>query len=395
MQVAENSATCSPAKSADMKRSIRIIQLSVALLLISVCVRAQVLDVTVANMGSNVIRFTGVPTSPGFDTPPLSSWASMNLTWRIPKTAAVPAPTVAPPATTPEITGEASAFTGAAPRDAFNGGLDLTMFDLTTFGQPDDGFWYFQVTGTVNTAQSISTGNSVILYEFNAPDGWLCPACVEVMLTDVPGIPISTTSFIDNAGTGTDVLNLVTNMIALPVNFLDFTATRKDSKVQLSWKVASEENVKGYYVERSADAANWQTIGFVPFSSPASVNDYSMLDQSPLSPVNYYRIREEDIDGRVIYSVVRSVRMDNKGIKTYLFPVPARNILNVNIQSDINTPVTIRIVDVAGRTLHTSAARITAGSQLETISVSTFKPGIYFIEIQGDNYRWTSKFIKE
>lgn len=379
-----------------MKKSIKNIQVLITLLFVSLHLHAQVLDVTVTNLGNNVIRFTGTATAPGFDVAPRSSWSSMNLTWRIPKTAAMPAPTVAPPAITPEITGEASAFTGASPRDLWNNtGLDLTMFDLTDFGLPDDGFWYFQVTGTTGNVQSIPTGGSVILYEFTAPDAWLCPACVEVMLTDIPGLSISTTSFIDNGGLGLDVLNLVTNMIALPVHFIDFTANKKDDKVQLNWKVSSEDNVKGYYVERSADAQNWQTIGFVPFSSPSPVNNYSLLDQNPLNPVNYYRIREEDIDSRPTYSVTRSVRMDGKGIKTYLFPVPAKNILNVNIQSDINTPVKIRIVDVAGRTLHTSTAQVTTGSQLETISVSTFKPGIYFIEIQGDGYRWTSKFIKE
>lgn len=380
-----------------MKKNLRNILLLVTLLFVALSQQAQVLNVAVVNSGDNVMQLIGTATAPGFDSPPNSSWASMNLTWRIPKSAAIPAPTVAPPAITPEITGESTAFTGASPRDAFNNtGLDLTIFDLTTFGQADDGFWYFQVTGTTGNVQDIATGNTVVLYEFATPEEWYCLSCVEILIADIPGLPISTTSFIDNAGLGMDVLNVVDNLGPLPVRFLGFEAHKRGNEVQLNWEVSNEENVKGYYVERSADGIGWQTIGFVAFqSSSSTINNYSLTDQQPLNGINYYRIRQQDIDGRIMYSVTRIIRTDINSLQVHLYPVPAKSVLNVNIQSPVNAPATIKITDALGRTIYNSRIRLRSGGQTEGIPVSGIKAGMYFIEIQGNDHKWSGKFIKE
>ncbi len=100
------------------------------------------------------------------------------------------------------------------------------MFDLTTFGQPDDGYWYFQLTGTTETIQNISTGASVVLYKFSLPAGWGCASCVEILTSDISGILSAPESFIDNVALGNDVLNLVTNLAPLPVRFIGFEATK-------------------------------------------------------------------------------------------------------------------------------------------------------------------------
>jgi hypothetical protein len=388
---------CSFVKFIDMKKLVRRILLLGTLLFAALSQQAQVLNVTVVNIGNNVVRIIGTATAPGFDASPNNSWSSMNLTWRIPKPVTVPAPTVAPPSTTPELTGETTGFTGASPRDAFNNtGLDLTMFDLTTFGQPDDGYWYLQVTGTVENVQNISSGNDVILYEFVTPVGWSCASCVEILVSDIPGIPISTTSFIDNGGLGQDVLNVVSNMGPLPVLFLGFEANRTGNDVELNWKVSNEENIKGYYVERSADGISWQTIGFVAFRGPSSgPNNYSLLDQNPLKDINYYRISHQDIDGGFKYSVTRVIHMDNNVTQVHLYPVPVKDMLKVNIQSSFNSPATIKIMDALGHIIHQNSIRLRSGVQTEEIKVSHMKAGLYIIEIQNQDFRWSGKFIRE
>ncbi len=92
------------------------------LLAVSILLQAQRLDVTVTNVGLNRIQLMATATGAGFATAPNNAWGDMNLTWRIPKTAAMPAPTAppappTPPGATPEITAEQTAFTGAAPVD--------------------------------------------------------------------------------------------------------------------------------------------------------------------------------------------------------------------------------------------------------------------------------------
>lgn len=369
----------------------------ISLLIYSLQQHAQVLDVTVVNTGSNKIQIVGTPTAPGFASSPNNAWASMNLTWRIPKSAATPAPTVAPPSATPEITAEGSAFTGASPHDAFNNtGLDLTVFDLTAFSQPDDGYWYFQVTGTTDDVQNIATGAGILLYEFTTPVLWSCAACVEILTTDIPSLPISTTSFIDNAGLGQDVLNLVVNMAPLPVQFINFEATRNGEEVQLDWKVADEQNVKGYHVQRSANGLNWQAIGFATFKLSSSViNNYSMVDQSPLNGTSYYRIGQEDIDGKMSYSVIRRIHSTADARQVSLYPVPVKEVLNVNIRVNSNGPAMLRITDALGHTIKVLTVQLNQGDQTEKILLGALKAGMYYIEVKTGEHKWTGKFIKE
>lgn len=378
-----------------MKRIIKKLSLLALLVMIFQVQQAQMLDVTVMNVGGNKIQFIGTATAPGFDIAPNNAWSAMNITWRIPKSATNPAPTVAPPATTPEVTDEATAFTGAEPRDFINAGLDLAMFDLTAFGMPDDGFWYFQVTGTVENVQSISTGGTVLLYEFSLPAGWVCPSCVEVVLTDL-GLPIGTASFIDNGGLGRNVLNLVTNMAPLPVRFISFETAKSGNDVKLTWKVADEINVSGYHIERSADGRNWNSIGFVPFN-PAPTNEklYTLTDRDPLSTINYYRIRQQDLDGRVKYSDIRFVRFNSEAMDVRLYPVPVTNILKLNIQSPVNTAAVVRVTNMLGNTVHQARAQLVKGGQTEELNLTLLPPGTYYIEIRGAEYKWSGKFIKK
>src|SRR6185295_2714401 len=54
-----------------------------------------------------------------------------------------------------------------------------------------------------------------------------------------------------------DVLN------TLPVNGLEFNVTKQTSKALLEWKTFSEINNKGFYVLRSNNGVQFDSIGFV------------------------------------------------------------------------------------------------------------------------------------
>jgi hypothetical protein len=365
----------------------------------------QKLDVSVIKTEpfANLVRIVGVATAPGFAAPN-DAWSTMNLTWRIPKTAAIPAPTVGapPPAITPEVINESTGFTGALPRDAFNGGTDLTIFDLTTFGEPDDGFWYFQLVGSAESVQSIPTGASVVLYEFTLPETWRCTGCVEILTTEVPALiahNISTASYIDNATLAfpnMDVLNIVENMAPLPVRFSSFEAERVGDRAELTWKTTDEQNVKGYYIERSADGTNYTRLGYVTASAPAASNSYLYVDEQPLTGKNYYRIREEDLDGRAVYSYTRLLLFNKAGtFAAFIYPVPALDKLKINIQAQVNEKATLRISDMQGRTITLQNIQLKRDGNLETIEVNHLRAGMYMIELTGPSVKWSDKFIKK
>ena len=379
-----------------MKRTIRNILITVALLTASLVLQAQQLDVTVTNIGTNKIQFMATATGAGFTTSPENVWGDMNITWRIPKTATVPAPTPppappTPPAATPEVTDENTAFTGTAPQDGFTHSLDLAIFDVTTFGGTDDGYWYFQVTGTANTVQNIAGGGTMLVYEFTLPVQWKCASCVEVLTTDVPDLlnlgGISTTSFIHNTGLNTDVLNLVTNLAPLPVVWLSVKAETKDNRyIEVKWGTATEHNNAGFEVERSEDGGgSWRLVGKVAARGNSNEPSYySFNDEQVVAGIKYqYRIRQTDLDGRVRYSTIVLAMLNGGGYFTVTVkPNPVRDQLFLEIQSSKKQTAQVVITDIAGKLY-----RIERNVKLETSTtrysciVSGYPAGTYVAKV--------------
>jgi len=88
----------------------------------------------------------------------------------------------------------------------------------------------------------------------------------------------------------------------LPVNLIEFKVAQKSSTAVLHWSTASEQNNKGFAVERSSDATNWKQIAFVAGKNNSSaVNNYSATDFAPSNGVNYYRLKQIDFDGKTAF----------------------------------------------------------------------------------------------
>lgn len=380
-----------------MKRVLRDILIIVFLLSVSLLLQAQRLDVTVTNVGSNKIQFMGTATGAGFAAAPNNAWGDMNLTWRIPKAATLPAPPTpppappTPPAATPEVTLESTAFTGTAPEDIFTGGTDLAIFDLTTFGGIDDGYWYFQVTGTANTVQNIPAGGTVLVYEFKVPSSWSCPNCVEVLTTDIPEFMtlagISTTSFIHNGGLNVDVLNLVTNMAPLPVAWLYVKAEPKDNKwIEVKWATASEQNNAGFEVERSDDGGRtWRAIASVPGNGNTSTPSYySIRDEQVAAGIKYYyRIKQTDFDGRIRHSAIATAMLTGEQYFTVVVkPNPVRDQLYLELQSAKKQTAQVVITDMAGKLY-----RVERGINMQSVTtrfscnVAGYPSGMYIAKV--------------
>ena len=77
------------------------------------------------------------------------------------------------------------------------------------------------------------------------------------------------------------------SQFSLPVVFIGLDGRKYVNGVQLTWKVAGEENVNHYEVERSTDGENFASVANV---STAKKDTYTYLDVNNSSIV-YYRIK--------------------------------------------------------------------------------------------------------
>lgn len=133
-------------------------------------------------------------------------------------------------------------------------------------------------------------------------------------------------SMTDEAGTtSTPVAYTIATESALPVTLISFETSTEMNTVHLAWATASEENSRGFEIERSTNASDWTNIGFVASQSSetgsASRLDYSFTDTSIRKGISYYRLKMIDQDGTFAYSQIRSIRVDG-GDQPLVYPNP-------------------------------------------------------------------------
>lgn len=105
-----------------------------------------------------------------------------------------------------------------------------------------------------------------------------------------PSITVNTTSFSD--WTVSDANN------PLPVTLLSFTGSREGGRVNLSWFTASEQQNRGFMVQRSTDGISFDSIGWETGAGNSSIKrSYAFTDY--FTERAYYRLAQHDMDGSV------------------------------------------------------------------------------------------------
>lgn len=170
---------------------------------------------------------------------------------------------------------------------------------------------------------------------------------------------------------------------ALPVELLFFKASINQCDVTLVWATASEMNNDFFEIQRSSNSYEWNTIGKVYGNGNCNTRiDYQFVDSDILSGINYYRLKQVDFDGTAEYHKIITVN----GAKCFtatvkIFPVPAQNILNVNLNYGDLEKAQLIIVDVSGKSIRT-ITQIDANNQIDLRNMPS---GSYFLLFNMNN----------
>ena len=172
--------------------------------------------------------------------------------------------------------------------------------------------------------------------------------------------------------------------ITLPVTFLGLTAVKNDDAVNLNWQVAYEINTLRYIVERSTDGINFSDIGSTPFrEGNAQNNAYQYVDNNlpAISGTIYYRIRELDVDGSVVYSKIVSVQQNSLAGKLSVYPNPARTSITVSFNHSVGGMVSLRLFDLKGSMLWQQQQMAAAGqNNVQVDYIRNLPAGVYILQ---------------
>lgn len=131
-----------------------------------------------------------------------------------------------------------------------------------------------------------------------------------------------------NAGAHCDFDISATNTIPLPVTFGELKGYREDRTNRLTWNTFSENNSSYFEIQRSEDLQNWESLGTVlAMSNSTEEVNYEFIDESPISTLNYYRLKQVDLNGYNKY--YGTVSLDNSNLA--LAPIKTVNSLGQEV----------------------------------------------------------------
>ena len=187
--------------------------------------------------------------------------------------------------------------------------------------------------------------------------------------------------------------------VALPLDLTKFEGKQVGKQIELNWTTAQELNNDRFEIERSVDGVHYSAVGSVPskFHTSSVNTDYVFTDPIPVNGINFYRLKEFNIDGNFTYSTIIAVKFDNPVISIVTInPNPATTLLNILCNANEATPVTCNFYNSEGRIVRSIATNFTKGPNTIPADVSALAAGIYFIVLRRPNERIAeAKFVKE
>ena len=181
--------------------------------------------------------------------------------------------------------------------------------------------------------------------------------------------------------------------LILPVNWLSFTAQPVDKSALLSWSVTQDQLNEGFTVERSSSTTNnWEVIGYTESTGIAGNENYSFTDIH-VQPSNtyFYRLRQQDIDGAINYSTIKTVIFSGNNTGITVRPNPADDFVLLTMPSNAPEALNFILINPLGQGIR--SGQFSSGQA--RINLANLPTAMYQIIISGgNNYREIIRVIK-
>lgn len=161
----------------------------------------------------------------------------------------------------------------------------------------------------------------------------------------------------------------------LPIELIDFYATKNNDVNDVFWKVGSEENVLHYTIDKSNNGIDFKELTTVFVSSNSQTKTYNLVDQEPFSDITYYRLGTKEKNGKDYFHKIISVNEKSDDWKCNHYQ-QEQNLV-IEFKNSVPKHSTISLFDLSGKLL---AEEEVKNSQTK-INVQNFAEGIYFVRI--------------
>jgi hypothetical protein len=173
----------------------------------------------------------------------------------------------------------------------------------------------------------------------------------------------------------------LSGMNVLPIGLLNFNATPDNNQVDLQWTTSTESNNSYFTVERSQDAATFDSIAVIATQAPGgnsgSALNYGTVDNHPYMGLSYYRLKQTDLDGNSTYSKVVPVDFAHKQ-NFAVYPNPSKGALYITGMDLSTTSVMTQWFGMGGKMMAQALVPVQGGAANLN---ANFNNGIYLLRI--------------
>ncbi|MEJ7914301.1 MAG: GDSL-type esterase/lipase family protein [Chitinophagaceae bacterium] len=165
--------------------------------------------------------------------------------------------------------------------------------------------------------------------------------------------------------------------VPLPLKLNQFKAQLLNNKVVVSWRAEEQEPNTFFYIQRSSDAQQYETI----FTRPATADlaaDYEWIDNAPLKGLSHYRLRIVE-QGKTTYSKIVRVDAGNKQSITTLYVNGEQ--LHISLGESIDGRIIANIVNSGGTVVRQNNLQTSNSNSILQVSLSGLPAGQYFLRL--------------
>ena len=175
-----------------------------------------------------------------------------------------------------------------------------------------------------------------------------------------------------------------------PIIGFHLSAAKKTTEVWLHWETLTEINTQHFEIEKSRNGIDFERTGTVKAAGNSKEKlRYRFIDEKPYNTLNFYRIKQTDIDGAFTYSNIVSVLFQPAAQTIRLYPNPTAGMVYLDMPKKGN--YLLQCFNAQGQMIISTSFTDTQLIQLSTTALAI---GTYYIRLSDGVTLFHASFIR-
>ena len=202
-----------------------------------------------------------------------------------------------------------------------------------------------------------------------------------------------------SAGSGTGALRLdnlkingTVTIVPLPVELISFKAQNTSSQIEITWETAWERNASHFEVQRSTNLQEFSTLKTILANGNTRERSrYVFMDESPLVGINYYRLRQTDLDGQFMHSKIIAAQLNTEIPQIFIHQNPTSKS-QIKLRFYLFEINEIKVFNEIGQEITFQTEQNSSDDFTLNLSPN-IATGIYFVVAQSNQYRVSKRVL--